>query len=196
MNCLDAGKNSPKPYHNNWGCDKCLQQVEFIKICWFKCFSKEHKTAFFPPGKIRKKTRKYYANLRWNRNIKNVFYHAFADSHETVIQSVSIASFFVTKTFSQNNPILIAFARVSNKLWIAIKKFTLFVLPQHYPTKTPPQKQSQVTTPSSYRTEITGSYASLDCPSPPGPPILSDKSRDPQVSYNNPLTAKALPLTF
>lgn len=55
-----------------------------------------------------------------------------------------------------------------------------FVL-QHYPTKTPP-KQSQVTTPSSYRTEITGSYASLDCPSPPGPPILTDKSRDPQVS--------------
>ena len=53
---------------------------------------------------------------------------------------------------------------------------------QHYPTKTPP-KQSQVTTPSSYRTEITGSYASLECPSPPGPPILTDKSRDPQVSY-------------
>ena len=52
---------------------------------------------------------------------------------------------------------------------------------QHYPTKTPP-KQSQATTPSSYRTEITGSYASLDCPSPPGPPILTDKSRDPQVS--------------
>lgn len=53
---------------------------------------------------------------------------------------------------------------------------------QHYPTKTPP-KQSQATTPSSYRTEISGSYASLDCPSPPGPPILSDKSRDPQVSW-------------
>lgn len=55
------------------------------------------------------------------------------------------------------------------------------MLSQHYPTKTPP-KQSQVTTPSSYRTEITGSYASLDCPSPPGPPVLTDKNRDPQVS--------------
>lgn len=62
------------------------------------------------------------------------------------------------------------------------KTFFLFCFSfQHYPTKTPPQKQSQATTPSSYRTELSGSYASLDCPSPPGPPILSDKGRDPQT---------------
>jgi hypothetical protein len=61
-----------------------------------------------------------------------------------------------------------------------VSPFLLSVPFQHYPTKTPP-KQSQVTTPSSYRTEISGSYASLDCPPPPGPPAL-DKNRDPQVS--------------
>jgi hypothetical protein len=69
-----------------------------------------------------------------------------------------------------------------------------FTLSQHYPTKTPP-KQSQATTPSSYRTEISGSYASLDCPSPPGPPVLTDKNRDPQVSFKKLYLFKKLSTT-
>lgn len=38
---------------------------------------------------------------------------------------------------------------------------------------------------SSYRSdcELSGSYVSLECPSPPGPPAcLTDSRRDPQVS--------------
>ncbi|XP_055585166.1 uncharacterized protein LOC129738016 [Uranotaenia lowii] len=53
-----------------------------------------------------------------------------------------------------------------------------------YPTKSiqQPQQGQQVTTPTSYRTdyELSGSYVSLECPSPPGPPAcLLDNRRDP-----------------
>ncbi|XP_055617308.1 uncharacterized protein LOC129762793 [Toxorhynchites rutilus septentrionalis] len=63
-----------------------------------------------------------------------------------------------------------------------------------YPTKTNQQQQQQqqhrqhyhhqITTPASYRTdyELCGSYVSLECPSPPGPPAcFADKPRDPQA---------------
>ncbi|XP_058812360.1 uncharacterized protein LOC131676943 [Topomyia yanbarensis] len=56
-----------------------------------------------------------------------------------------------------------------------------------YPTKTNQQQhqQHQITTPTSYRTEyeLSGSYVSLECPSPPGPPacLASDSRRDPQA---------------
>lgn len=34
--------------------------------------------------------------------------------------------------------------------------------------------------------ELSGSYASLECPSPPGPPVcLPESRRDPQVCYQN-----------
>ncbi|XP_058464840.1 uncharacterized protein LOC131438680 [Malaya genurostris] len=55
-----------------------------------------------------------------------------------------------------------------------------------YPTKTNQNhQQHQITTPTSYRTEyeLSGSYISLECPSPPGPPacLTSDSRRDPQA---------------
>lgn len=47
--------------------------------------------------------------------------------------------------------------------------------------------QAATTTLSSYRSEceLTGSYISLECPSPPGPPpqsFLDNSRKDPQVS--------------
>ncbi|XP_065074702.1 uncharacterized protein LOC135698583, partial [Ochlerotatus camptorhynchus] len=67
--------------------------------------------------------------------------------------------------------------------------------PWCYPTKTNPQQQQQqqqqhphhhqITTPTSYRTEyeLSGSYVSLECPSPPGPPacLTDNNRRDPQA---------------
>ncbi|XP_055525587.1 uncharacterized protein LOC129718641 [Wyeomyia smithii] len=60
-----------------------------------------------------------------------------------------------------------------------------------YPTKSghhqqqQQQQQHQITTPTSFRTEyeLSGSYVSLECPSPPGPPacLASDSRRDPQA---------------
>ncbi|XP_021713152.1 uncharacterized protein LOC5568718 [Aedes aegypti] len=64
-----------------------------------------------------------------------------------------------------------------------------------YPTKTNQNQQQQqqqqqhhhhqVTTPTSYRTEyeLSGSYVSLECPSPPGPPqcLTDNNRRDPQA---------------
>lgn len=45
-------------------------------------------------------------------------------------------------------------------------------------------KNAIATTPSSYRTELSGSFASLpSCPPPPDPPNLSEKHKDPQVSW-------------
>lgn len=46
-------------------------------------------------------------------------------------------------------------------------------------------KNAIATTPSSYRTEISGSFASLpSCPPPPDPPNLAVQHKDPQVSSN------------
>ncbi|XP_053698530.1 uncharacterized protein LOC128745481 [Sabethes cyaneus] len=55
-----------------------------------------------------------------------------------------------------------------------------------YPTKSSHhQQQHRITTPTSYRAEyeLSGSYVSLECPSPPGPPacLTSDTRRDPQA---------------
>ncbi|XP_062533624.1 uncharacterized protein LOC134202619 [Armigeres subalbatus] len=62
-----------------------------------------------------------------------------------------------------------------------------------YPTKTNQNQQQQqqqhhhhqITTPTSYRTEyeLSGSYVSLECPSPPGPPqcLTENNRRDPQA---------------